>query len=487
MRIGFRFTRSWKILFFFVLTNILVFSSQYAYAAETANAGSNITKIWISIGILLIAAILFLTEKLPLAITSLMVPVLLVIFQVIPFKDAFLGFSDQWVLLFLMMFIVGDSLFKVGIADKIGKAIIKISKNNERLVIIYAMLIGGVMSAFLNNTGTAACLLPIMLAISKTSKIEPKKLLIPMVFGVSLGGMLSLIGTPPNGIIQSAYEQATGKAFGFFEFAKPGIFVFIIGILFYATIGMKILDNICKKSSGKVKEYHTDEADAVQVNPTEFRTKKAGVALFVFLLVLFFMIMDPVWGQLFNNEAVVNFFKNIPLVVYAMIGFIILVATKTMSVKESFEAVDWSTIFLFAGMLSLSKALEATGAAVYIGNSIVNVTKVLPIDPKMAALIGLTLISTIVTNFMSNTATAALFAPIAIAIATQLGMNPAPLLMAVGLGASMCFLTPVATPPNTLVVIPGKISFIEFFKAGWLLQLIATIMLILLIPVFFPL
>jgi anion transporter len=349
------------------------------------------------------------------------------------------------------------------------------------------MLIGGVMSAFLNNTGTAACLLPIMLAISKTSKIEPKKLLIPMVFGVSLGGMLSLIGTPPNGIIQSAYEQATGKVFGFFDFGKPSIFIFIIGILFYATIGMRILENICRKSTGKVKEYHTDEADAVQANPTVFRTKKAGIALFTFLLVLFFMIMDPVWGRLFNNDAMVNFFKNIPLVVYAMIGFIILVSTKTMSVKESFEAVDWSTIFLFAGMLSLSKALEATGAAVYIGNSIVNVTKVLPIDPKMAALIGLTLISTIVTNFMSNTATAALFAPIAIAISTQLGMNPAPLLMAVGLGASMCFLTPVATPPNTLIVIPGKVSFIEFFKAGWLLQLIATIMLILLIPVFFPL
>jgi len=138
-------------------------------------------------------------------------------------------------------------------------------------------------------------------------------------------------------------------------------------------------------------------------------------------------------------------------------------------------------------MLSLSKALEVTGAAVYIGNSIVNLTNALPIDPKMAALIGLTLISSIVTNFMSNTATAALFAPIAIAIANQMGASPAPMLMAVGLGASMCFLTPVATPPNTLVVIPGKISFIEFFKAGWLLQLIATILLILLIPVFFPL
>jgi len=487
MRFRFRSLRSVKTLLFFVVTALFIFISPNVFAAESASAAPNVTKIWISIGILAVAAVLFLTEKLPLAITSLMVPVLLVLFQVITFKDAFLGFSDQWVLLFLMMFIVGDSLFKVGIADKIGKAIIKMSHNNERLVIIYAMLIGGVMSAFLNNTGTAACLLPIMLAISKTSKIEPKKLLIPMVFGVSLGGMLSLIGTPPNGIIQSAYEQATGKVFGFFDFGKPGIFIFIVGILFYATVGMKILDNICKKGTGKVKEYHTDEADSVQALPTEFRTKKAGIALFTFLLVLFFMIMDPVWGRLFNNEAVVNFFKGIPLVIYAMIGFIILVATKTMSIKESFEAVDWSTIFLFAGMLSLSKALEVTGAAVYIGNSIVNLTNALPIDPKMAALIGLTLISSIVTNFMSNTATAALFAPIAIAIANQMGASPAPMLMAVGLGASMCFLTPVATPPNTLVVIPGKISFIEFFKAGWLLQLIATILLILLIPVFFPL
>ncbi len=460
---------------------LISFAFSTVFAADAVPA-FDATKIWISIGILTVAAILFLTEAIPLAMTSLMVPVLLVLFNVIPFKSAFSGFADPWVLLFLMMFIVGESLFRVGVAGKIGKGIVSLAKNNETMLIVYVMIAGGIMSAFLNNTGTAACLLPIMLAIGKSSNISPRKLLLPMAFGVSLGGMNTLIGTPPNGIIQSVFEKATdGKLFGFFDYAKPSIFIFIIGIIFMATIGKRILEGISKRPvSGKYAAPSIDESTI------KYRFNKAGIAVFVFVLIIFFMFMDPLWANLFkSNPAVGAFFKGIPLVIYAIIGVIIIVSSGALKPNEAFKAVDWTTIFLFAGMLSLSKALEETGAATYIGNSIVSFTNQIPISPALAALIGVVIVSVVLTNFMSNTATAALLAPIAVAIAMNLNVNPAPLLMGVGLGASACFLTPVATPPNTLVLGPGDYTFMDYLKVGWILQLITIISLIILIPIFF--
>jgi anion transporter len=467
---------------FLVLGSVLfiAFSSTLVFAADAPPA-VDVTKIWISIAILALAAILFLTEAIPLAMTSLMVPVLLVLFNVIPFKSAFAGFSDQWVLLFLMMFIVGESLFRVGVAGKIGKGIVSLAKNNEALLIVYVMIAGGIMSAFLNNTGTAACLLPIMLAIGKSSNISPRKLLLPMAFGVSLGGMLTLIGTPPNGIVQSVYEKATGNVFGFFDYAKPSLIIFVLGIIFMATIGRKILDGISKRPvSGK---YAASVVDNTNIT---YRYNKAWIAIVVFALIIFFMFMDPLWANLFKgNPAVGAFFKGIPLVVYAMLGVIAIVSAGALKTNEAFKAVDWTTIFLFAGMLSLSKALEETGAATYIGNSIVSFTNHIPLSPALAALIGIVVVSVVLTNFMSNTATAALLAPIAVAIAINLGINAAPLLMGVGLGASACFLTPVATPPNTLVLGPGDYTFIDYIKVGWILQLITIVTLVILIPVFF--
>ncbi len=456
-------------------------SSSFVFASDQA-ASPDTTKIWIAIIILAVAAVLFLTEVIPLAMTSLMVPVLLVIFDVIPFGPAFSGFSNQWVLLFLMMFIVGESLFRVGVASKIGKGIVSLAKNNETMLIVYVMIAGGIMSAFLSNTGTAAVLLPIMLAIGKSSNISPRKLLMPMAFGVSLGGMNTLIGTPPNGIVQSIFQESTGNAFGFFDYAKPSILVFIVGIIFMATIGKKILNKIAQRPvSGKYAD------SAIANENITYRHDKAWIAVTVFVLIIFFMVMSPLWGNLFSNiPAVSEFFSRIPMVIYATIGAIAVVSFKALKPKEAFKAVDWTTIFLFAGMLSLSTALEETGAATFIGNGIVNVTNQMPISPALAALIGIVVVSVVLTNFMSNTATAALLAPIAIAISINLGINPAPLLMGVGLGASACFLTPVATPPNTLVLGPGDFTFIDYIKAGWLLQLISIILLIILIPIFFP-
>jgi anion transporter len=302
-----------------------------------------------------------------------------------------------------------------------------------------------------------------------------------MAFATSLGGAMTLIGTPPNGIVQSTYG-ASGGAFTFFDFGKVAIFIFIIGIIFMVTIGKKILSKIDQQTSAKEKA----ELDAdIDIKPTvQFNRKKAPIAIAIFVLVIVFMIMDPLWEKFFPSVA--SFFGSIPLVAYSVIGVVVILSTKVVTVKQAFKAVDWTTIFLFAGMLSMKPALVNSGAAEFIGKSIIQSTGGLGINPNYAVLIALIIVSVIVTNFMSNTATAALFAPIALEVGVLLGCSPAPLLMGVGLATSACFLTPVATPPNTLVLGPGRYSFMDFVKAGWLLQLIVVILLVILIPLFFP-
>lgn len=455
-----------------ILLILLCPTSLFAYSQDTIMNGN----IWITLGILFFAAVFFLTEAIPLAMTSILVPVLLVLFNIISYKEAFSGFSDQWVIMFLVMFIVGDALFRVGIAARLGNFIISLAKNSETLLIVYIMLATGLLSAFLSNTGTAACLLPIVLSISRVSKISPKKLLIPMAFASSIGGMNTLIGTPPNAIVQALYHQATGLKFGFFEFAKPGIVILIISIIYMTTIGKKYLSADSNHST-----LNEVQDSSIQEHPD--KSRMGPMVLSVFLMIIFFMVMSPLWSKMpFLSTRVITYLEGIPLAIYAIIGAVLIVSTRVMSINDAYKAIDWTTIFLLAGMLPMSIALEATGATLFIGSKVIALTGSSP----YFVLFGIILVTTIVTNFMSNTATTVLFGPIAISIAQTIHVSPTPLLMAVCLSASSCFLTPVATPPNTLVLGPGGYKFIDYFKAGAILQLAVMFFLFLLIPIFFP-
>ncbi len=463
-----------------LLAACLLMLAPRALAADAGDYGDS-TEIFLVLGIIVLAAVLFLTEAVPMVATAMIVPSLLVLLRIVPFGEAFSGFADKWVLLFLFMFIIGDSLFQTGVADRIGAKLTGFASGGETGLVIHIMLVSAVMSAFLSNTGTAACLLPIIMAISRKSGVSPGKLLIPMAFATSLGGTLTLIGTPPNGIVQSTYESMSGRTFGFFEFSKVGIFVFLGGMLFLSIFGRKLLSG-----RGRAGEGHEAGPPAVEGGGEKAKadTAKAPIAVGVFLLVVLFMAMDPVWQRLF--PPLTDYFGSIPLTTYAVLGVVVLIATGVMTAEKAFRAVNWTTIFLFAGMLSLKPALIDTGAADYIADAMIGATESLHLNPNYAVLAALVLVSVIVTNFMSNTATAALLAPVAMESGLLLGCDPAPLLMGVALACSACFLTPVATPPNTLVLGPGRYSFRDYIMAGWLLQLIVVVLLVLLIPVFFP-
>lgn len=410
----------------------------------------------ITLAILGVAALLFFTEKFPLPVTAMLVPVSLSIFGIIPAQSAFANFGNEWVVVFLAMFIVGEATFVTGFADRVGRLTVKFSKGSEKRLLLLSMVSVGMLSAFLSNTGTIAVAIPMIMGMCASSGINPRRILMPVAFACSLGGTITLVGTPPNGLVNSMLAKmgaGVAQPFGFFEFALVGLPLFIIGIAMYAFFGKFMLP----ADSGTVTHHAVNRIEAR-------RTSKLPTAMLIFLFVVIAMATEVV-----------------PLVTAAMLGACLMIITGCITMREAFESVDWTTIFLFAGMLSMSTAMDKSGAASYVAALVVQ-----HVSNPYALLAVTCLLTTVITNFMSNTATAALMAPLAFPIALNAGISPLPLAMGIAMAASTCFLTPIATPPNTIVLGPGGYSFMDYIKYGWPLQIMCVIFCIAVIPVFWP-
>lgn len=436
-----------------VLVGVVLLSCQTGLAAPMEiKLPEDPTKAYITLGILFVAAVMFFTEVVPLPITALLVPVALSIFKVIPSKTAFGYFGDPTVVLFMAMFIVGEGTFITGFADKVGRAAVAMSKGSEVKLLVFSMAAIGLLSTVLSNTGTTVVAVPMILGMCLSAKLAPGKILMPVAFASSLGGTVTLVGTPPNGIVNSMLEQMGVQPFGFFEFGLIGIPLLIVGLAYYGLIGHRFLP--------KGRELNED----LVAEETVRRTEKMWMSVGIFAFVVAMMA-----SELMN------------LTTAAVLGACLMVITRCMTMREAFRSVDWTTIFLFAGMLSMSAAMDKSGAAAIVAHAVVSRVS----DPWMLMLVCCAL-TAIVTNFMSNTATAALMAPLALPIATASGISPLPIVMGIAMSASACFLTPIATPPNTIVLGPGKYSFLDYIKAGWPLQVIALLMCWLLIPMIWP-
>lgn len=406
------------------------------------------------------AVVMFVTEKIPLAVTSMIVCIGLVITGVLNVNDAFSGFINSNVILFVAMFIVGGALFETGMANEIGSLVTKFAKS-ERGLIVAIMVIVGVMSGFLSNTGTAAVLIPVVIGIAAKSGYKRSRLLMPLVFAAAMGGNLSLIGAPGNMIAQSALEPL-GLSFGFFEYAVVGLPILIAGILFYATIGFRILPN-----------HDTEEDDSVFDETQEF----GSVPKWKKILSLVILIATLV-GMIFEEKI------GVKLCITGCVGALLLILTGVISEKDALKSIDLKTIFLFGGTLSLAKALEVTGAGELIADKVIGALGDHP-SPVFFTLVVF-LLSCVMTNFMSNTATTALMAPICLSIAQGMGADPRAVLMACVIGGSCAYATPIGMPANTMVVGAGNYKFIDYAKSGLPLIVIATVISMIILPIAFP-
>lgn len=300
----------------------------------------------ITLVFLVFAIVMFVTEKIPLALTSMIVCVGLVITNVLDWKAAFSGFIDSNVILFVAMFIVGGALFETGMANKVGGIVTHFAKS-ERQLIVAIMVIVGLMSGVLSNTGTAAVLIPVVIGIAAKSGFARSRLLMPLVFAAAMGGNLSLIGAPGNLIGQTALQEM-GLSFGFFEYAIVGMPILIVGIIFYATIGFKLLPNH-KTDGGTAFDEVKDFSDVP--------VWKQNLSLAILVLTLLAMIFEKEIG--------------IKLHISGCIGALALILTGVISEKDALKSIDLKTIFLFGGTLSLAAALKETGAGEQIANAVI--------------------------------------------------------------------------------------------------------------------
>ena len=406
------------------------------------------------------AVVMFVTEKIPLAVTSMIVCIGLVITGVLNVNDAFSGFINSNVILFVAMFIVGGALFETGMANEIGSLVTKFAKS-ERGLIVAIMVIVGVMSGFLSNTGTAAVLIPVVIGIAAKSGYKRSRLLMPLVFAAAMGGNLSLIGAPGNMIAQSALEPL-GLSFGFFEYAVVGLPILIAGILFYATIGFRILPN-----------HDTEEDDSIFDETQDFGSVPKWKKV-LSLVILIATLM----GMIFEEQI------GVKLCITGGVGALLLILTGVISEKDALKSIDLKTIFLFGGTLSLAKALEVTGAGELIADKVIGALGDHP-SPVFFTLVVF-LLCCVMTNFMSNTATTALMAPICLSIAQGMGTDPRAVLMACVIGGSCAYVTPIGMPANTMVVGAGNYKFIDYAKSGLPLIVIATVISMIILPIAFP-
>ena len=419
--------------------------------------------------VLAIMAVFFVTEIIPLAITSLGGAIALALMGIISSKEAFSGLSDSTVVLFAGMFVVGGALFYTGLAQKIGETVVSKAGTSENGLMFAIMAVTATMSAFLSNTGTAAALLPVVVGICSVAKIPASRQLMPLAFAAGIGGIITMVGTPPNIIVNGALNKAGITPFGFFEFAWIGIPLTIATILFMMTIGKRFLPNHIIEDVGEVEQ----EVSADEVSNDPKKQLYSG-------LILGGVIVLMILGDTLKS----NFGINLPLSLVAVVGAMLCVLTGCLGEKQAYTSIDWVTIFLFAGMMPVAGAMDKSGAGQLIANAVLGVMGSDP-SPYFATAV-LFILSCVMTQFMSNTASCALLAPIGIAIAKGMGADPHAVLMAIGVAASCAFGTPVGTPPNTLVLGPGQYKFMDYVKAGVPLIIVCFIVSILIIPMVWP-
>lgn len=417
------------------------------------------SQITITLLFLLFAIVMFMWEKIPLGLTSMIVCVGLVVTGVLDWQTAFAGFIDSNVILFVAMFIVGGALFETGMANKIGGIVTHFAKT-ERQLIVAIMVIVGVMSGFLSNTGTAAILIPVVIGIAVKSGYSRSRLLMPLVFAAAMGGNLTLIGAPGNMIAQSGME-GIGLKFGFFDYAKVGVPILIVGIIYFAFIGYKFLPN----KEGSDEGIFDETKDFSHVPKW-----KQYLSLVILVLTLLGMIFEEQLG--------------IKLCVIGCIGALALMVTGVISEKDALASIDLKTIFLFGGTLSLAAALEKTGAGELIAEKVIGMLGDNP-SPYVLTFV-IFMLCCVMTNFMSNTATTALMVPIGISIAQGMGADPSAVLMACVIGGSCAYATPIGMPANTMVVTAGGYIFKDYAKAGVPMILVATVVSMILLPIFYP-
>ncbi len=380
---------------------------------------------------------------------------------VIGVKDIFASIVNENVILIIAMCVLGAAFFKTGLAWQSSKILLKYAKT-ERSLSVLIFMISGVMSAFVSNSGTVAVLIPIVLGIAGTSQIKPIKLLMPLVFGATIGADISIIGSPGNLIAKNTIETFSkgNLSVPFFEYAKIGIPLMIACALLLFFFGSRLIPD---------RDGH--EQSDVQMDYSHIPEWHKLLTLIVFVLAILGMVAT-------------DYVKFLPPIhIIACCAAIVLVLTGVLNQKETFNSFETLTVFMLAFMMPLGAALNSTGAGEMIARAVISVTGNSGVIVIMASLWILTWA---LTQVMSNTAACTLLCPVGWTIAQSIGADPRAVVIAIFIASSVAVCTPMAIPANSMIIGPGNVKFKDFLKPGLAISFVCFIVSMILLPVFYP-
>ena len=614
--------------------------------------------------ILALSAVFFVNGKLRSDLVALCALVLLIVFNILTPEEALSGFSNPIVIMMVGLFVVGGAIFKTGLAKMISSKILRLAGKSELKLFILIMMVTAFIGAFVSNTGTVALMLPIVVSMAASANISPGRFLMPLAFASSMGGMATLIGTPPNLVVDEVLSNAGFTDLSFFSFTPIGVICVLIGLVVLIPLSKFFL---VKKEDGKdtktttghspkelAKKYQlSDNLYRIQIRPgsriggkklqelnitqaynlsiLEIRRQSSSQGRFLKtvdqalagphtelqendILYVFgpfekvnqfakeqnleltdthvseyvegteveklsvreigiaevllmpdsklinkavkdsgfrdkysvnilgiqrkgeyilndikdikmhagdILLIQGTWDSIARMSqkqsqwvvlgqpleeaskvtldykapvaalimvlmiaAMVFDFIPIPPVAAVIIAGILMVLTGCFrNVEEAYKTINWESVVLIAAMLPMSLALEKTGASNLISEKLVSG---LGDYGPLVLMAGIYFTTSLLTMFISNTATAVLVAPIALQSAIAINVSPYPFLLAVTVGASMCFASPFSTPPNALVMSAGKYTFMDYVKVGLPLQIVMGIAMVFILPLLFP-
>lgn len=406
-----------------------------------------------------IAIILFVTEKIPVNLTIMLVMISLVVTKLVKPAEAVSGFASTTILMLIGVVIVGSALFETGVSDRIAEVVTKYAKT-ERIMITSILILSSFMSSFLSNSGTIAVFIPIIIGICQSTNFSRSKLLMATFLGAMAGGRLTIVGDAAINVLIGNQIQELGYPFGFFEITKIGLPLTIILVLYIYFIGYRFLPDVSI----------LNKEDIFSSIKKTYDKKKQIISVVILITVVIGMIFEKQTG--------------IPSYMVAIIGAVLTAIFGIFKEKQIYQLVDIKTVILLGGMKPLALALDSTGASQIIANQLINIignsTNIYYIT------VIIFLLTTIMTQFMSNVVTVTLLMPIIIAIANTINVVPSALIMILCVGSTMSILTPIACPPANLIYSYGGYKFSDYFKSNWLLSLIFLIACVILIPIIWP-
>ena len=474
------------LLFYFILPD------QYIASAGVSETFSHAARACAAI--VLWMAIWWFTEAVPIAVTSLLPIVLFPLFGVMGSSDTLKEYANGTIFLFLGGFLIAAGIARWHLDRRIALLTIRIVGTKPQQIILGLLLSTSFISAWVSNTATAAMMVPIALAVLKVVRSTREDLpidraehnfgvcvLLAVAYGASLGGVLTLIGTPPNGIFARFVEQTYNVPVSFIDWMLIAFPIVVVMIVATQLLMTKVLfrELVSELPGGKDWVMH----EYSKLGPMSRGEK---IVLTVFVTAALLWCFGPVIRGIQIGDMTP--FKPLSDTVIAMGAGIILFIIP-VDYKRGVHALDWSSasdtvawdvLLLFGGGLSMAAAIQKTGLADIIGAQATFLSSL----PEVAAISGLTTLTVFASEFTSNTALAATMMPLVAAVADSIGMHPEALLVATTFGASLAFMMPVGTPPNAIIFGTGRIRIAEMIRAGFWLNVCGIVVVTIICSVF---